>query len=289
MSTVKNTQPETSPLPEEAWLRCPGCDYCLVGLTEHRCPECGVPFDIEHLRALASDRIQPVRPWDDPQSAGFWGPFSRTCWATWFTPTEFARNFPVRVSAQSAVLFSLTCYVAVGAVVLSGALAMTFFDPRYVFLAVLVGLAGAVVTAGVALICEVLLAAILARLVPPTRGRKRDSYAFWRSLTHFTSSYLLLPVAGTTVCLVLWIGICDNGPAPEWVSETFILLVILLPATATLWYCYALGAFILTRGQGSPSRRALAIVLVFLLTAIISVVAVGMGLYLLGEALSRAR
>jgi len=33
-------------------LFCPQCDYNLTGLVEHRCPECGTPFDPERLRVL---------------------------------------------------------------------------------------------------------------------------------------------------------------------------------------------------------------------------------------------
>ncbi len=37
-------------LPIPDWgLRCPRCDYPLVGLPQHRCPECGTTLDMERL------------------------------------------------------------------------------------------------------------------------------------------------------------------------------------------------------------------------------------------------
>ncbi len=38
---------------------CPQCDYCLVGLQDRKCPECGRPFSPEELRIRASDLLPP--------------------------------------------------------------------------------------------------------------------------------------------------------------------------------------------------------------------------------------
>ena len=45
----------------EQTLHCPQCDYNLTGLTENRCPECGLGFDPE---ALAAD----METWPEPIS-----------------------------------------------------------------------------------------------------------------------------------------------------------------------------------------------------------------------------
>ena len=34
-------------------ILCPSCEYDLTGLREHRCPECGEPFDPDRLRENA--------------------------------------------------------------------------------------------------------------------------------------------------------------------------------------------------------------------------------------------
>jgi len=36
------------PIPN-AGLTCPNCGYSLTGLREHRCPECGRPFDLQTM------------------------------------------------------------------------------------------------------------------------------------------------------------------------------------------------------------------------------------------------
>jgi hypothetical protein len=63
-------------LPVPDWpLNCPRCGYPLRGLPEHRCPECGEPFDVQAL----------TRPWTrlrDPRFTGHELPlpdFGLTC------------------------------------------------------------------------------------------------------------------------------------------------------------------------------------------------------------------
>ncbi len=46
------------PIPEWLELSCPRCDYSLRGLPEHRCPECGLRFDIDDLVTSTT----PLRP-----------------------------------------------------------------------------------------------------------------------------------------------------------------------------------------------------------------------------------
>jgi predicted amidophosphoribosyltransferase len=48
------------PIPEWLNASCPQCGYTLRGLPEHRCPECGLAFDIDDLIAPTT----PLRPPD---------------------------------------------------------------------------------------------------------------------------------------------------------------------------------------------------------------------------------
>jgi len=34
---------------------CPGCGYCLIGVTDKRCPECGRPFTYEELETTEAE------------------------------------------------------------------------------------------------------------------------------------------------------------------------------------------------------------------------------------------
>jgi predicted amidophosphoribosyltransferase len=46
------------PIPDWLELSCPQCRYLLRGLPEHRCPECGLKFDIDDLITCTT----PLRP-----------------------------------------------------------------------------------------------------------------------------------------------------------------------------------------------------------------------------------
>ena len=43
-------------LDDEPLVRCPACDYRMVGLTESRCPECGAQYTLSELLAEVLDR-----------------------------------------------------------------------------------------------------------------------------------------------------------------------------------------------------------------------------------------
>jgi predicted amidophosphoribosyltransferase len=46
------------PIPEWLGLLCPRCEYPLRGLPEHRCPECGLAFEVDDILSPAT----PLRP-----------------------------------------------------------------------------------------------------------------------------------------------------------------------------------------------------------------------------------
>jgi|WetSurMetagenome_2_1015567.scaffolds.fasta_scaffold110686_2 hypothetical protein len=275
---VENLNVSDSPADRD-WLRCLHCDYNLTGLTECRCPECGQPFDPEYLRALASDSIQPVHPWDDRAQIGLWRAFWRTCWATWFKPADFARHLPLRVSDRSAWEFSGVCYtiVVLGILTVGGGLAWP--DGLFVaaFYAAFVPIS--------AFACEVALASMIASLARPTRGHGEGRYAFWRGLTHFTSSYCVLSTASVTLSVLLLAAAFADDTTSLWLSNAIAMLGLALgTASVALWW-RALAVAVLVRGQASPTRRVLAILLVPV-AAVVAVGTGGMVVTLLGMACS---
>jgi len=50
------------PIPDFG-LHCPDCDYALVGLPQHRCPECGLSFDM-------ADLVRPYTVLRPPETTG---------------------------------------------------------------------------------------------------------------------------------------------------------------------------------------------------------------------------
>jgi hypothetical protein len=270
MSTVNNTQPDTSPLPEEAWLRCPGCDYCLVGLTEHRCPECGVPFDIEHLRALGSETPQPVHPWDDRAQIGFWRAFGETCWATWVHPRAFARTLPAHPSALSGWSFSLVCYTLAVALLALGESRLVSSRDALERLMMPAAACGVIV-------CEILVAALLNGVLHVKRGRAKLGYKFWRGLTHYSSSYLVLSTAVLSAYFALDTAIPRGtsfglGDAVLGAAEELLCVASLI-----LWW-RAFFLAIRERGQGGSGRHAVAAILVVVAAILAGVVALGVWL-----------
>jgi len=241
---------------QDRWLRCLSCDYSLTGLTEDRCPECGSPFDREHLAALASGDPQPVSPWGDADTIGLWRAFGRTCWATWFHPRAFAKTFPVNPRAESGWYFSLIAYALATIMIAVSTLQLDNLGDTLEFMGVLV-----VVALPSVIACETLLAGLLARMLKPTRARKAVRYPFWRGLTHFTSSYVIVWAAVVSVVAIA-------GRVTQWVllspttEITFMALGQSAAVLSPLLWWRALGLAILERGKGSTIRRAIAVLAV---------------------------
>lgn len=109
-SDVRDSPPADLSTCPPSDLLCPTCGYILTGLPEHRCPECGSPFDPDELRRiqarLATRQIAFER-------AHGWRkvPAWFVTWATvLFVPWRFARQIVTHVHPPSAALFGLICF-----------------------------------------------------------------------------------------------------------------------------------------------------------------------------------
>src|SRR5262245_8503778 len=106
---------EPAPLGIEEHLYCTGCGYDIIGLSESRCPECGLEFDVDELRTLYGKEPQAAVPWDAERSFGsFW----QTWWLTARDPGRSARQFPRVHLRESSAGYSRTASFAAVAVFL---------------------------------------------------------------------------------------------------------------------------------------------------------------------------
>jgi len=90
-------------VPDEYDVFCEACGYSLAGLTNDRCPECGVAFEPKDLPFA---RI----PWLHRKRLGKPNAYVRTVMMVCFMPGRFARELcrPVRISAADARKFRMT-------------------------------------------------------------------------------------------------------------------------------------------------------------------------------------
>lgn len=72
---------DVAPLAGGGVPMCAGCGYILVGLAEHRCPECGSPFDPEEARTRCL-----LLPWERPEVGGIVTRFVKTLVDVWRLP-----------------------------------------------------------------------------------------------------------------------------------------------------------------------------------------------------------
>jgi len=102
---LDSSSPDTSQFISTLGLICPECDYNLTGLTEYRCPECGTPFDPDHLRELLAGKPAPLPCWENPAQPSVLLRYANVCRMTWFHPSEFGRQFPWSYKLGTAVSF----------------------------------------------------------------------------------------------------------------------------------------------------------------------------------------
>ena len=227
----------TPPPAETAGLYCFNCDYDLTGLIEDRCPECGQPFDRDLFRRIAAGEPIPAVPWDTDRT--FRG-FFKTWWIALTQRGRLASHFPLMHDRTTARLYTIICYIVVW-IGLFGLAHLVFHVGVHCRLGEAIGIGVIIATCSVlaCCVCEMLTAAGLSWLVPPSHGKSR--YPYWRGLTHYTSGYTWLSLIWAWYATFVYNPLSEN------------LLVILSATLLFLWW--ASGFWIMIRRRGSGWLR----------------------------------
>ncbi|MBP7936872.1 MAG: hypothetical protein KA354_19700 [Phycisphaerae bacterium] len=259
---------ETPHTPGDSGLCCPHCEYNLTGLTENRCPECGLQFDPDELRRLLSGQPQPIPDWDGRHGPGLFLAFFRVCWTTWFHPIRFSRTFPWCVNPHSAMSFWFLTRVAAAGLVCGVAASGLLGDlssswERANLFAVICGGTSA------SLACEAVLVLLL-RLLTRRRIRVQSEHGgsvSWWPFIGFHGSFLV--VSGLTMPLyVLVVDQCFF----DWPHQTWERVFWFVVCVHVAWWWYCLGRGVVERTRPSKAR----------IIAILLIPAVGAGAILLG-------
>lgn len=89
--------------------QCPQCGYILLGLTEHRCPECGAEFASDFVETFAER--SKLLAWERPELGGILRRLLKTLRSLAFSPARYFRDASERLGqpVRSARLFVVTC------------------------------------------------------------------------------------------------------------------------------------------------------------------------------------
>jgi len=221
--------------PQDNSLLCPVCDYNLTGLPENRCPECGTPFDLEELAAIARGVPQPLwalQGGQVSQVALLW-------WTTLTAPRSFARRFPPVHPAEQAIAYTLACYLVAAVLFCVGA-AWRPDAGLGICLAIVAGSAFA------CYLCEMCLAAVLVILLCPTRAKR--SYHFWRGLTHCTSGFVVFTALWGVAAVYL-----EPDLPPRW-SHASEMLAWCAAFAIFVWWTTTLCLMIIERSRPGLRR-----------------------------------
>lgn len=267
---LDSSSPDTSQFISTLGLICPECDYNLTGLTEYRCPECGTPFDPEHLRELLAGKPAPIPGWGDIDESSVVIRYWRTCLLTWFHPREFARRFPWSYDSVSMARF---WFVSKLLTVL-----LMFFIVAVTKLShdTILSLSGLMTLLGTtwsffagALACELLVGLALKLFATPRvtpAVMPYDCGSSWLGLVFMFSSYQLISV----LVLGTYVAIASRYDH----SDTFLIFVgVLAPMGLMLaWWSAALGAAVSVH-----ARPGLGVLFVRILIPLLGVLSIPIG------------
>ena len=221
----------------EIKLHCPECSYDLTGLTEPRCPECGIAFDRADLLARQSSVPQPFNPWD---RVGSISSYFETLRLSLFSPRRLFRDYPNRHKHELAISYSMICYTLAA---LAAFIYAVSTDVRLVFSGLGIGLAVSVAATA----CEMVIAVVLGWTTRPRAGE--NSYHYWRGITHYMSGYLIL----SALLIVTFFILVSNLSGHD--ADTVAILMSFLAAPLLFaWWALALTRVVFQQSRAGWGR-----------------------------------
>ena len=235
----------------DSGLSCLSCGYNLTGLTQPRCPECGIEFDWEQVRQRAANR--PTIAWERAKGWRRIPAFFVTWMTVLFAPWILARQAARRIRVFPALIFGVLCFVPITLRYMYEGM-----DPAYFAWIT----AAAIYVMGQAL--------LMTALDPHGWRQPRETSRFWLAIGGYTSAVVVTefekaaPLIGfDTLRQTLW-----SYPFELLQPDTFLEIFIansnwVFSIQMVLWLgglacCY----WIRLRERGLSSRKRLALVVV---------------------------
>src|SRR5688500_8369425 len=92
-------------------LLCGPCGYNLRGVASDRCPECGAPFDRDHL-------VGNLIPWEQRRHIGLLRGFFATAWLATANPRALVAKADHPINGAAALVFAcIVVLIAAGAMI----------------------------------------------------------------------------------------------------------------------------------------------------------------------------
>lgn len=248
-------------IPPDIELFCMECDYCLTGLVDDRCPECGHPFDRHRLIEWTTQPNQPI-PFGNTTGGRPPGLLSTSL----FHAKRLGRQVPphgnlkglmARMSVWRTAVFAAMLVITVVPVwyqaggTLDGTIIVAVAFAKLV--GMLLGF----------MLAELAVAGLLAFLVAPRAvPKKTGRFRFWYALCLCFSTFSILSLV--SFILLPWVlGLLIAAFSSGAGSSTLFLFYTgrFLPLLLLLWWWRNLGMAVAARAVGR-SRTGLAICLI---------------------------
>lgn len=162
---------------------CFECGYSLLGLTENRCPECGLDFNPNNFLPIDRQDLWHSNPWEVAPGLNS---FVATLALSLFRPSRLFAGYSGHYDETRSITFFCLCY-AIGAVELVAAYLTDGLDSAPA------GIVAAIVTSlGAGLVHPLVRQTLVRSLVTPT---DRAAELYWKPHSRYLSGFFMLTSA----------------------------------------------------------------------------------------------